>query len=217
MTIGEMIRKYRESMGLSQREFALRCGLSNVTISMYEKNGMNPKTGRPYNIEFETYLRLANAMGISVDQMFEALGDDASVNIVPANVKLVKSMDTHQVPVIGSVAAGEPILADETYGVVIDAPMKADYALVVEGDSMNPTYLSGDVIYIRKQPDIDHPGQVAVVLLDDSATVKHVYKQQEGLLLISDNPAYEPMLKLYRDYDIIRILGIVCGFTRMYM
>ena len=81
---------------------------------------------------------------------------------------------------------------------------------------MVPTYLPGDIIYIRKQPDIDYQGQVAVVLLDDEATVKHVYKQQDGLLLISDNPAYAPMNKLYADYDTMQILGTVCGFTRMY-
>lgn len=81
---------------------------------------------------------------------------------------------------------------------------------------MIPTYLPGDIVYIRAQPDIDYPGQVAVVLLDDEATVKHVYKQEDGLLLISDNPSYAPMHKLYSDYSTIRILGKVCGFTRMY-
>lgn len=216
MTIGEMIKSYREKMGISQREFALKCGLSNATISMYEKNGINPKTGKPYKIEFMTYLRLANIMGMDIDEMFEALGEDAIVSTVPSNVKSIRNMKVHQVPLIGSVAAGEPILADETYGVVVDAPVKADYALEVEGESMKPTYLPGDILYIRRQDDTDYPGQVAVVLLDDSATVKHVYKQPDGLLLISDNPAYEPMVKKFTDYDVVRILGIVCGYTRMY-
>lgn len=216
MTIGEMIKDFRERTGMSQRELAAKCGLSNATISMYEKNGINPKTGKPYKIEFMTYLRLANIMGMDIDKMFEILGEDALVSATPSNVKSIRSMNTHQIPLIGSVAAGQPMLAQETYGVVVDAPVKADYALEVEGESMKPTYLPGDVLYIRRQDDVDYPGQVAVVLLDDSATVKHVYKQMDGLLLISDNPAYEPMVKNFRDYDTIRILGIVCGFTRMY-
>ena len=216
MSIGELIKQYREKMGLSQREFANKCGISNVTISQYEKNGINPKTGKPFKIEFVTYLKLAQAMEMDIDDMFEILGDNALVGMIPNNVIPISDVTLKQVPVIGKVAAGEPIYAEETHEAVIPAPGKADYALEIEGKSMVPTYLPGDIIYIRKQPDIDYQGQVAVVLLDDEATVKHVYKQQDGLLLISDNPAYAPMNKLYADYDTMQILGTVCGFTRMY-
>lgn len=216
MSIGELIKQYREKMGLSQREFANKCGISNVSISQYEKNGINPKTGKPFKIEFVTYLKLAQAMEMDIDDMFKILGDNALVGMVPNNVIPISDMTLKQVPVIGKVAAGEPIYAEETHEAVIPAPGKADYALEIEGESMVPTYLPGDIIYIRKQPDIDYQGQVAVVLLDDEATVKHVYKQQDGLLLISDNPAYAPMNKLYADYDTMQILGTVCGFTRMY-
>lgn len=216
MSIGELIKQYREKMGLSQREFANKCGISNVSISQYEKNGINPKTGKPFKIEFVTYLKLAQAMEMDIDDMFEILGDNALVGMVPNNVIPISDMTLKQVPLIGKVAAGEPIYAEETHEAVIPAPGKADYALEIEGESMVPTYLPGDIIYIRKQPDIDYQGQVAVVLLDDEATVKHVYKQQDGLLLISDNPAYAPMNKLYADYDTMQILGTVCGFTRMY-
>ena len=216
MTIGEMIREYRERVGLSQREFSAKCGLSNVTISMYEKNGINPKTGKPFSIEYGTYVKLANAMGITIDDMFEQLGNDAYVSLASTGVIPISQTSMKQVPVIGKVAAGEPILAQETHSVFIPSPDKADYALEIQGESMSPTYLPGDFIYIREQPTIDYQGQVAVVLLDDEATVKHVYVRDDGLLLISDNPTYEPMLKLFKDYSTIRILGKVCGFTRMY-
>jgi repressor LexA len=125
-------------------------------------------------------------------------------------------MDYKRVPLIGKVAAGEPIFASESYGVAVPGPYKADYALEIQGESMMPTYLPGDIIYIREQPTIDYQGQVAVVLLDDEATVKHVYRQKDGLLLISDNPAYEPMTKRFEDFATVRILGKVCGYTRMY-
>ncbi len=216
MTLGELIKQYRQKMGLSQREFSARCGVSNMAISMYEKSGINPKTGKPYKIEFITYYKIATAMGMDIDEMFELLGDDAIVGMVPPSIKKIKPEDMKQVPLIGKVAAGEPIPAEETHEAYIPAPSKADYALEIAGESMLPTYLPGDIVYIRAQPDIDYPGQVAVVLLDDEATVKHVYKQEDGLLLISDNPSYAPMHKLYSDYSTIRILGKVCGFTRMY-
>lgn len=216
MTIGEVIKQYRKRMGMSQRAFSLKCGLSNVAISQYEKNGLNPKTGKPYKIEFLSYMKLANAMEMDIDDLFALLGDDALVGMIPNNIIPISDMTLKTVPVIGKVAAGEPIYAEEDHTAVIPAPSKADYALEIVGESMSPTYLPGDIIYIRKQPDIDFPGQVAVVLLDDEATVKHVYKQTDGLLLISDNPAYAPMQKSYADYSNIRILGKVCGFTRMY-
>lgn len=216
MTIGEMIKNFRERTGMSQREFARKCGLSNVTISMYEKNGINPKTGMPFQIEYQTYFKLANVMGMDIDDMFEQLGDDALINIMPHNVMQIKNLHPHQIPVLGSVAAGEPIWAEEMHGVYIDAPNKADFALIIEGESMVPTYLPGDYIYIREQPTIDYQGQIAVVLLDNEATVKHVYTQADGLLLISDNPSYAPMFKKYTDFDSVRILGKVCGYTRMY-
>ena len=81
---------------------------------------------------------------------------------------------------------------------------------------MIPTFLPGDIVYIRKQSALDYQGQVAVVLLDDEATVKHVYEQQDGLLLVSDNPAYAPMIKKFSDYSNVQVLGKVCGFTRMF-
>lgn len=216
MTIGELIRQFREENDISQREMASRSGISNATISMYEKNGINPKTGKPFKLSYETYFKLASVMGMSIDTLFEKLGDDGLVDLMPSNLHRIKDIVPHKVPLIGRVAAGEPILAQEEYGIFVPAPDKADYALEIAGESMMPTYLPGDVIYIRKQPDIDHQGQVAVVLLDNEATVKHVYKQKDGLMLISDNPAYEPMFKRYADFDTIRILGKVCGYTRMY-
>ncbi|HIT69207.1 MAG TPA: S24 family peptidase [Candidatus Aphodomonas merdavium] len=101
---------------------------------------------------------------------------------------------------------------DEGY---VDAPEKADYALEIEGDSMEPDYLDGDTIYIRQQPDV-YDGGVAVVLVDDSATLKRVYHLQDGLQLVSNNPKYPPMHVSFSEHSAIRILGIVVGYTRMY-
>lgn len=131
------------------------------------------------------------------------------------NLTPIPQMPHHRVRMVGAVAAGVPILADEEYDVYVDAPEKADYALRIEGDSMEPTYLDGDVIYIREQPNVDD-GRVAVVLVDDSATLKHVYHERDGLTLISDNHAYPPMRVSFADHDVIRILGVVVGYTRMY-
>ena len=213
MNIGELIREYRENNDLAQREFAAKAGISNAMISYIERN-VNPSTNKPMSLSFETYLKIANAMGMDITELFKTV--DSAVDILPANIQKISKIQMKTVPLIGSVAAGGPILATEEHSVVISAPDKADYALEIVGESMVPTYLPGDIIYIREQPTIDYDGQVAVVLLDDEATVKHIYPQKDGLLLISDNPAYAPMMKKYEDYSVIKILGKVCGFTRMY-
>lgn len=207
-----MIYNYRMEEGISQREFARRCGLSNAIISKIETGSSK----KPVRQNIDTYEKIARVMGVDLTEMFGILGDTAYVNLLPENVMVISDLVMNKVPVIGKVAAGEPIHAEEEHSAIISAPMKADYALEIEGESMSPTYLPGDIIYIRKQPDIDFPGQVAVVILDDEATVKHVYKQPDGLLLISDNPSYAPMVKKFAEYGNVRILGKVCGFTRMY-
>ena len=81
-------------------------------------------------------------------------------------------------------------------------------AIIVTGGKQYKV-AEGDVIYIRKQPNVDHDGQVAVVVLDDTATVKHVYRQKDGLLLVSDNPAYPPMYVPDADKNAVQIIGKV--------
>ena len=106
---------------------------------------------------------------------------------------------------------------DEMVDVYIDGPLRADCALRVKGNSMEPTFLDGDLLYVRSQPTVDFDGQIAVVICGEEACVKHVYRQEDGLMLMSDNPKYAPMLKRFSDYDgNIRILGKVIGFTRIF-
>jgi len=212
MELGELIRSYREENGYSQRDFAKLCGLSNATVSYIERNE-NPATGKPLKLTFDTYYKIARVLQIDIGEMLKRL-DNAYITI--PGIDRIEKDRMHAIPVIGEVAAGEPITASEDGEDYVYAPEKADYALKIRGESMVPTYLPDDIVYIREQPDIDYPGQVAVVLLDNEATVKHVYKQPDSLLLISDNPDYAPMVKPYADYASIRILGKVCGFTRMY-
>jgi len=85
MKLGELIIQYRQNNNLSQREFASRCHLSNSLISIIEK-GINPQTGKTMAQDLETYAKIANAMGISVQELFEKLGNDASVKLYPMKI-----------------------------------------------------------------------------------------------------------------------------------
>lgn len=132
---------------------------------------------------------------------------------LPANCIPVKRV---QVPMLGGIAAGEPILADQQYDAYVeaDADLDCTYALRVDGDSMEPTVRYGDVVFIRQQEDVDD-GRIAAVLVDDSATLKRVYHIPNGLQLLSDNAAkYPPRAVTFEDYDCIRILGLAVAFKR---
>ena len=216
MKLGQIISEYRREHDLSQRQFAEKCGsVTNGYISMLE-NERNPATGKPIIPSLDKLKAIASAMQMPLQKLLDDADDlDVSIEAAPSNLFRISAMKPHLVPLIGSVACGQPILAQESYEVYVDSPSKADYALKVEGDSMEPQYLEGDIVYIRAQDDCDD-GQVAVVLLDDSAALKHIYHVQNGLQLISNNPAYPPKTVTVPEYDTIRILGIPCGYTRMY-
>ena len=168
-------------------------------------------TGKTQKFSLDNIVKVCKALSLDVAAV---LGWKESA--FPDGLRRIDADSFNKIPLIGSVAAGTPILAEESYDAYIDCPCKADYALKISGDSMNPNFLDGDVVFIRAQDTIDYDGQVLVVLLDDSATLKHVYRQSNGLLLVSDNPSYQPMFMPFEEYNTMRVLGKPVGFTRMF-
>ncbi|MFM8829218.1 MAG: transcriptional repressor LexA [Actinomycetota bacterium] len=112
-------------------------------------------------------------------------------------------------PLVGAVAAGAPILADEHVEDHVVAPFAADYLLRVKGDSMiNAGILDGDLVAVKQQDDA-RDGQIVVALLEDEATVKRVYREPGGVRLEAENEAYDPI----RSPDI-KVIGRVVGVMR---
>jgi len=206
--IGLRIRTMRNSRGWTQQVLADKLGFAKSRIAMYETGQREP--------DMDVLEALADAFNVP---LFALLSDDdmpqGFMRPLPSNLKPLSELHHLKVPLIGSVAAGVPIMAEQDFDTFVDAPVKCDAALTVEGDSMAPGFQSGDIVYIRCQPDV-RDGQIAVVLIDDSATLKHVYHDRDGLTLISDNPAYAPIRVNGTEHDYIAIYGIVVGFTRMF-
>ena len=194
----------------SDTALANALGVSKQTISAWKNGKRFPK--RP------VIRTIAEYFGVGIPWL-EGISDDetaaATYGKLPANVRPISSLHHQRVPLIGGVAAGEPIYDPEDVGVYVDSPLDCDAALTVKGDSMKPTYLDGDIVYIKCRPDAPE-GAVAVVFLDDEATIKHVYKRPTGLTLWSDNTAYPPMQIEFEDYANVRIFGVPVGYTRMY-
>lgn len=220
MTLGEVVVEYRKAHSISQRSFAKMCGMSNAYISMLENN-RNAKTGLPIVPSLTAIKNVARAMDVPLNDVLEMMGDvpvslsseDEQPQPLPSNIVPVKRV---RIPMLGGIAAGEPILAEQQYDAYVeaDADLDCTYALRVDGDSMEPTVRYGDIVFIRQQEDVDD-GRIAAVLVDDSATLKRVYHIPNGLQLLSDNAAkYPPRAVTFEDYDCIRILGLAVAFKR---
>lgn len=119
------------------------------------------------------------------------------------------------IPLLGEIACGQPILAEENYSEVVPVPdyVHADFALRCRGDSMvGARILDGDIVYIRQQPDVED-GEIAAVLIGDEATLKRVYKIPGRLQLRPENPSYPVMEYANSDLDQVRILGRAVYFV----
>lgn len=112
-------------------------------------------------------------------------------------------------PLVGAVAAGAPILAEEHVEDRVAAPFAADYLLRVKGDSMiNAGILDGDLVAVKQQADA-RDGQIVVALLGEEATVKRVFREPGGVRLEAENEAYEPIRS-----PEIQVIGRVVGVMR---
>lgn len=141
------------------------------------------------------------------------MGEDSDIPPAPDLIPVRRV----RIPLLGDIAAGEPILAAEEHEeyVEIDAGAPScDYALRVISDSMEPTIHVGDMVFIRQQEDVDD-GKIAAVLMDDHAALKRIRHIKGGLLLISDNTAkYEPRAVMASEFDTLRILGLAVAYRR---
>ena len=123
----------------------------------------------------------------------------------------IKPVVKKRFPMLGSIACGEPIFADEDreHCVMVDMDIDADFCLTAKGDSMiNARINDGDIVFIKEMPLVEN-GEIAAVIIGDEATLKRVYyyKEQNKLVLNPENPKYEPLVYVNSELDTIRILG----------
>ena len=194
------IKELRKSKKLSQKELADILNVHQTAISQWEQNRTMP--------DIDMIKKLAKYFGVTTDYI---LGDSQTDNSGEIKATRIK--------VYGHVPAGIPLEAVED---VIDwEEIPYDWtrdgseflALKVKGSSMNPKYLDGDIVIIKKQPDCEN-GQDAVVFINGyDATLKRVIKNGNSIILQPLNPEYEAKIYGHGD-DIITILGIVVELRR---
>ena len=200
--IAENIKTMRMSRNMTQRDLAKALGVSSSTIAMYETARREP--------DIETMEALADTFNVPLSSI---TGENKPT--LPQGLIPISQLRRHRIPVLGSMAAGEPIYDEEFPDVVVDGPLDADFALRVKGDSMEPEYLNDDLVFLKSMPDLPHDGAVCAIAIDDEATLKHVYRHPDNVMLTSNNSAYSPMMYAFQEHKI-QILGIPVGFLRMY-
>lgn len=199
MNIGEKLKARRKDLGLTMLQVAIKVGVSEATVSRWE-------SGDIANMRRDKIVSLANALEVSPSFIMDTGDVFAFDNIMP--------IKTYKLPLIGTIACGTPILAEQNIEEYIDtdSTVKADFCLRCKGDSMiNVRIFDGDIVYIRQQPDVEN-GEIAAVCIDDEATLKRVYKYPNRLELRPENPTFPVLNYEGSELENIRIIGKAVAF-----
>lgn len=205
MTVGSRIREFRKRLGLSVDDVAEKLKKNRATIYRYESDDIE-NLPAPILEPLAKVLQTTPAELMGWEQSAAPTSDDLPANVFP--------IQTKKVPLLGTIAAGVPIYADENFDGYRECTedVDADFCLKIQGDSMIGARINdGDIVFIKKQPDVDN-GEIAAVLIEDEATLKRVYKEKDSLILQAENPKYAPIVYTAESYAECRIMGKAVAF-----
>lgn len=203
MEIGKILKQRRLELKLTLEDVGNAVGVGKSTVKKWED-------GYIANMKRDKIASLASILQISPSVIMGWNDENGTFvnNIIP-----MPNFNT--VPLLGTIACGEPILADENLEGEVSIPddIKADFALRCSGDSMiDARILDGDIVYIRQQPTVNN-GEIAAVLIGDEATLKKVFISEGTITLLACNSNYQPFVYSGEKLNEIRILGKAVGFT----
>lgn len=201
--LSTVLKQRRKELGLTLAQIANQMGVAEATVQRWE-------SGNIKSIRYDKIGRLAELLQVN-PASFMDWGE--TVDGLPSNV--IPIPKTYKVPLVGTIACGQPILAVEDADEVVEVPehIHADFALRCKGDSMiGARIYEGDIVYIRKQPKVEN-GQIAAVRIGDEATLKKVRIYPDMVILEAANPAYEPFVYRGEELNNIEVLGKAVAFT----
>lgn len=205
MEKGERIRSRREALGMTQTELADALSTTKQNIYKYE-NGI-----------------ISNIPSDKIEAMAEILKTTPAYlmgweeeTVLPPNIEPLGSMQ--KIPLVGQIACGTPILAEQNIEDYVDLPghIRADFALTCKGESMIGAGIrTGDIVYIRKQEEVEN-GQIAAVMVgNDEATLKRVYAKEGVVQLVAENPSIAPAVFIGEETAQIHIVGLAVAYTHV--
>ena len=204
MSIGDRIKRRRQEIGLTVDQVAEKIGKNRATVYRYESSEIE-------KFPIDILSPLAEALRTTPAYLMgweESNGASLPPNIIPMP-------QMRKIPLVGTIACGEPILAEENIEEYISIPkdLAGDFALTCKGDSMiNARIFDGDIVYIRQQNTVDN-GEIAAVLIDGEATLKRVRLFEDHISLEPENPMYKPFVYWNEEMNTVRILGKAVAFT----
>ena len=232
IVIGENIKRYRLQNGWTQQELGAKIGISKNAIGNYEKGFRSPKK--------DTMFDLANAFNISIDDLFPPIQNDSSSNVSqiqsiydelnpPRQVKVLNyakmqlneqenevseaiqlySYDYYDHP--ASAGTGQYLNDVRVERIELPVDIDADFVIPIKGDSMEPDYHDGDLVFIQTSVDLND-GVIGVFNYDGDAYIKQLVIDEDQAYLHSLNPAYKDM-PITPETDF-RIIGEVVGIYR---
>lgn len=197
------LNRLMNEKGISQTDIIRDLKINKSTISTWCNGSRLPRMDKVQMI--------ADYLGVYKSDLIE---DKSQIN--NHNYDNLYNIAKIKLPLLGKVACGEPIFADEdreSY-IMVGTDMKADFCLKCQGDSMiNARIYDGDIVFVRKQ-DIVNNGEIAVVIIDDEATLKrfYYYKEQNLVILKPENPKYEDIVLSGDKLNEVKVLGKAIAF-----
>lgn len=207
----EVLRQLRKSKGLTMKDVALAIDVSEATVSLYERGLRSPS--------YEILLKLGEYFGVSVDFLLNgnALGLESEKRSWPPS-NIVPLPPMKKIPLVGRIACGSPILAEQNITGYADIPdhIRADFALVCKGDSMiNAGIMDGDIVFIHQQEWVEN-GQIAAVMVgDDEATLKRFYHEGDVVQLTAENSTVPPRVFIGKEIESVRVVGLAVACVRV--
>lgn len=197
------LNRLMNEKGISQTDIIRDLKINKSTISTWCNGSRLPRMDKVQMI--------ADYLGVYKSDLIE----DKS-QIETHNYDNLYNITKIKLPLLGTIACGKPIYADEdreSY-IMVGTDLKADFCLKCQGDSMiNARIYDGDIVFVRKQ-DIVNNGEIAVVIIDDEATLKrfYYYKEQNLVILKPENPKYEDIVLSGDRLNEVKVLGKAIAF-----
>ena len=205
MDIGKLINKRRTELELTLEDVGNAVGVSKSTVKKWE-DGFISNMKRDKIAELAKVLKLNPVSLITGEETVENTSDS-----IFNDFDNIRPLALKKFPMVGEIACGKPIFADEDHEsyIMADTDIHADFCLKAKGDSMiNARIFDGDIVFIKQMPMVEN-GEIAAVIIDNEATLKRVYYYPE-------KHAYEPLVYINEELDTIRILGkAVCFMSSL--
>lgn len=201
------IRIRRQELGWTTDELAKRMGYKDrSSISKIESGKADIPQSKVK--AFADVLETTVSWLLGIDE-----NEENAHNSIPPGFQPMPAMT--EVPLVGRIACGTPITAEENVERMVCVPAKwrATFTLTCEGSSMEPKIHDGDLVAIRSQPTVEN-GEVAAVRIDGEATLKRVYLHENFIELRAENPAYTSIILTKEEMNTVTIEGKAVGLCR---